>query len=34
MGKITQYGLWLVYLDALSEVDVNLAPDIKWPEMP
>lgn len=32
--ELTQYGLWLDYLDALSEVDVNLAPDIKWPEMP
>lgn len=33
-SELEQYGFWLDYLDALSEIDVNLAPDITWPGKP
>ncbi|WP_162733420.1 tail fiber assembly protein, partial [Escherichia coli] len=29
--ELTQYNLWLDYLDALEAVDVSSAPDIVWP---
>lgn len=32
--ELTQYGLWLDYLDALDAVDTATAPDIAWPEKP
>lgn len=32
-GELTQYNLWLDYLDALYAVD-NDAPDIEWPTAP
>ena len=28
--ELTQYNLWLDYLDALEAVDVSSAPDIVW----
>lgn len=31
---LTQYGLWLDYLDALEAVDTSSAPDIEWPTPP
>lgn len=33
-GELTQYNLWLDYLDALEEVDTSSAPDIEWPTPP
>ncbi|EJI4683650.1 tail fiber assembly protein, partial [Salmonella enterica] len=32
--ELTQYNLWLDYLDALEAVDTSSAPDIKWPTPP
>lgn len=32
--ELTQYHLWLDYLDALEEVDISRAPDIVWPTPP
>ncbi len=32
--ELTQYGLWLDYLDALDVVDTSTAPDIDWPAQP
>ena len=32
--ELTQYNLWLDYLDALEAVDVSSAPDINWPVPP
>ncbi|MCQ7061561.1 tail fiber assembly protein [Escherichia coli] len=32
--EMTQYNLWLDYLDALEAVDTTSAPDIKWPTAP
>lgn len=32
--ELTQYNLWLDYLDALEAVDVSSAPDINWPVTP
>lgn len=32
--ELTQYGRWLDYLDALETVDVSVAPEIEWPEIP
>ena len=31
--ELTQYGLWLDYLDALYAVDTS-SPDIEWPSQP
>lgn len=31
---LTQYNLWLDYLDALEAVDTSTAPDITWPTPP
>ncbi|EIH1837966.1 tail fiber assembly protein [Escherichia coli] len=31
---LTQYGLWLDYLDALEAVDTSSVPDIEWPTPP
>ena len=31
---LTQYNLWLDYLDALEAVDTSSAPDINWPVPP
>lgn len=31
---LTQYGLWLDYLDALEAVDTSSAPNIVWPTQP
>lgn len=31
---LTQYGLWLDYLDALEAVDTSSAPNIVWPTHP
>ncbi len=31
---LTQYGLWLDYLDAVAAIDTQNAPDISWPEQP
>ncbi|WP_163219987.1 tail fiber assembly protein [Citrobacter freundii] len=31
---LTQYNLWLDYLDALEAVDTSSAPDIEWPTPP
>ncbi|HAU4302332.1 TPA: tail fiber assembly protein [Citrobacter freundii] len=31
---LTQYGLWLDYLDALEAVDTSSAPNIEWPTSP
>lgn len=28
---LTQYNLWLDYIDALESIDVSKAPDIEWP---
>ncbi|MDE9684776.1 tail fiber assembly protein [Citrobacter freundii] len=33
-GELTQYNLWLDYLDALDGVDTSSAPDIEWPMPP
>lgn len=33
-GDLTQYNLWLDYLDALEAVDTSEAPNIKWPTSP
>lgn len=33
-GDLTQYNLWLDYLDALEAVDTSGAPNIKWPTSP
>ncbi|WP_293797186.1 tail fiber assembly protein [uncultured Pantoea sp.] len=33
-NDLTQYGLWLDYLDALESFDTSSAPDIVWPESP
>lgn len=32
--ELTQYGLWLDYLDALEAVDTSTAPDVAWPRVP
>ncbi|HAH9670058.1 tail fiber assembly protein [Escherichia coli] len=32
--ELTQYNLWLDYLDALEAVDTSSAPDIEWPTPP
>ncbi|MCO1146645.1 tail fiber assembly protein, partial [Escherichia coli] len=32
--ELSQYNLWLDYLDALEMVDTSGAPDIQWPEEP
>ena len=32
--ELTQYNLWLDYLDALAAVDTTPAPDIAWPVKP
>ncbi|EEQ6458934.1 tail fiber assembly protein, partial [Escherichia coli] len=32
--ELTQYNLWLDYLDALELVDTSGAPDIEWPTPP
>lgn len=32
--ELSQYNLWLDYLDALEVVDTSTAPDIIWPEKP
>ncbi|MGK0706210.1 tail fiber assembly protein [Yokenella regensburgei] len=32
--ELTQYSLWLDYLDALEVVDTLKAPDITWPDKP
>lgn len=32
--ELTQYNLWLDYLDALYAVDTSTAPDIDWPQPP
>ncbi|MGO3910406.1 tail fiber assembly protein [Huaxiibacter chinensis] len=32
--ELTQYNLWLDYLDSLQAVDTSLAPDINWPDPP
>lgn len=32
--ELTQYNLWLDYLDALEVVDTSIAPDINWPVPP
>ncbi|HAT2811481.1 TPA: tail fiber assembly protein [Citrobacter freundii] len=32
--ELTQYSLWLDYLDALEAVDTSSAPNIKWPTPP
>lgn len=32
--ELSQYNLWLDYLDALEAVDTSSAPDINWPEVP
>lgn len=32
--EITQYGLWLDYLDALEAIDTSSAPHISWPIPP
>lgn len=32
--ELTQYNLWLDFLDALEAVDTSSAPDIKWPTPP
>ncbi|HIG0354641.1 TPA: tail fiber assembly protein, partial [Enterobacter asburiae] len=31
---LTQYNLWLDYLDALEAVDTSSAPNIGWPTSP
>lgn len=33
-GELTQYNLWLDYLDALEAVDTSSAPDIEWSTPP
>lgn len=33
-GELSQYNLWLDYLDALEAVDTSSAPDINWPVPP
>ncbi|HAN9558311.1 tail fiber assembly protein [Escherichia coli] len=32
--ELTQYNLWLDYLDALELGDISSAPDIEWPTPP
>lgn len=32
--ELTQYGLWLDYLDALEAVDISTAPEVNWPVKP
>ncbi|MEI9579428.1 tail fiber assembly protein [Enterobacter asburiae] len=32
--ELTQYNLWLDYLDALMAVDTSSAPNIEWPTPP
>ena len=32
--ELTQYNLWLDYIDALEVVDVSSAPNIEWPTAP
>lgn len=32
--ELTQYNLWLDYLDSLQAVDTSKAPDINWPKQP
>ncbi|EJK7984194.1 tail fiber assembly protein [Citrobacter koseri] len=32
--ELSQYNLWLDYLDALEAVDTSSAPDINWPVPP
>lgn len=32
--ELAQYNLWLDYLDALEAVDISMAPDITWPDIP
>lgn len=32
--ELSQYNLWLDYLDALEAVDASSAPDINWPVPP
>lgn len=32
--ELSQYNLWLDYLDALEAVDTSSAPDINWPIQP
>lgn len=32
--ELSQYNLWLDYLDALEAVDTSTAPDIDWPSPP
>lgn len=32
--ELSQYNLWLDYLDALDAIDTSTAPDITWPEQP
>lgn len=32
--ELSQYNLWLDYLDALEAVDTSTAPDIEWPGKP
>lgn len=32
--ELTQYNLWLDYLDELEAVDTSSAPDINWPVPP
>lgn len=34
VDEMTQYNLWLDYLDALEAVDTTTAPDITWPDIP
>lgn len=31
---LAKYNLWLDYLDALEDVDISSAPDVKWPAPP
>lgn len=32
--ELTQYNVWLDYLDALEVVDTSNAPNIVWPDLP
>lgn len=33
-GDLTQYNIWLDYLDALEALDISNAPEISWPNLP
>jgi hypothetical protein len=33
-NELAQYVLWLDYLDRVSAIDVNAAPEISWPRVP